>query len=265
VRSGLIPATALTVSRLSFGTASLHHLFRSSQRQRLLAAAVETGFTHFDTSPYYGYGLAEEEIGRLVRSCSSEFTIASKFGLYPPAGSSAGAAQVAVRKAVGKILPSVSAPIQDWSLSRAQDSLDNTLRRIGRDYLDILYLHEPCYGQFDETALVGWLEGQRKFGKIRYWGLAGDGSRFGRWLEAGQPLGQILQVRSSSSDADVPPAIKARPNQFSYGYLSSAKDEIENVDVAEILGKALLMNPEGSIIVSTRNISRMAQLARAAL
>jgi aryl-alcohol dehydrogenase-like predicted oxidoreductase len=265
MKSAQIFGTDLTTSRLSFGTASLHHLFRSNQRQTLLAAAVNAGFTHFDTSPYYGYGLAEKELGQLLRNCPSEVTVASKVGLYPPIGSSANSAQVVARKAIGRVLPKASMPIQDWSLERANSSLEKTLRRIRRDYLDILYLHEPIYGCLDESDFVEWLENQKKLGKVRHWGLAGNSARFGKWLEPGHLLAQILQVRRTLDDVGVAPGLSARPNQFSYGYLSSAKSELGEADVPKILNKVLRMNPEGSIIVSTRNVSRVAQLAKAAL
>jgi len=260
----LIPGTDITTSRLSFGTASLHHRLRSNQRQTLLAAVVDAGFTHLDTSPYYGYGLAEESIGLLVKNGSRELTIASKIGLYPPPGSSANSAQVVARKLIGRVLPRVALPTQDWSLKRAQMSLDKTLRRIHRDYLDILYLHEPQYGCLDEGEFVAWLGRQKELGKIRYWGLAGDRNGFGKWREQEHPLAQILQVKSPLDDVELPPLVFARPNQFSFGYLSSAKNEHRNADVLQTLRTALLKNPEGSIIVSTRNPLRPAQLAKVA-
>jgi aryl-alcohol dehydrogenase-like predicted oxidoreductase len=265
VISVAIQGTDLTVSRLSFGTASLHHLFRSKQRQNLLITAVEAGFTHLDTSPFYGYGLAETEIGFLPKNYAKKVTIASKIGLYPPEGSSPNSALVVARKAIGRILPKASLPVTDWSLTRAQVSLDSTLKRIRRDCLDILYLHEPVYGCVDEDELLVWLENQKKVGKIRQWGLAGESSRFGGWLNSGDPLAQILQIRRPLGDVGVAPAAIARPNQFSFGYLSSAKVRVPNSDVTAVLSKALHLHPEGSIIVSSRNISRVKLLAKVAL
>ena len=265
MKTALIPGTDISASRLSFGTASLHHLLRSNQRQSLLGSVVDAGFTHLDTSPYYGYGLAEEAIGLLIKNGSSELTIASKIGLYPPTGSSANSAQVVVRKLVGRVLPKVALPTQDWSLKRAQTSLDKTLRRIHRDYLDILYLHEPVYGCLDEGEFVAWLERQKELGKIRCWGLAGDSNRFGQWLEQQHPLAQVLQVKRPMDESALPPEVVARPNQFSYGYLSTAKNDHKNADVLQTLSTALLKNPGGSIIVSTRNPLRVAELAKVAM
>jgi len=55
----MLPGTGLSVSRLSFGTATLHHHPTTAKRQAFLAAALDHGFTHFDTSPYYGFGMSE--------------------------------------------------------------------------------------------------------------------------------------------------------------------------------------------------------------
>jgi len=82
----LLPGTDITISRLSFGTASLHHLGSSRKRQALLCAAVEHGFSHIDTAPYYGFGLAEIEVGRFLEKHSNHLTVATKVGLYPPGG-----------------------------------------------------------------------------------------------------------------------------------------------------------------------------------
>ena len=264
LKSGLIPGTQLTVSRLAFGTASLHHLFRSKQRQYLLCAAIDAGFSHLDTSPYYGNGVAELEIGRLLGNGARNITIASKIGIYPPEGSAANTADMFARKAAGKFWPRASAPVRDWSTRRAQTSLDQTLKRIRRDYLDILYLHEPSYGCLDEVEVLEWLKAQRLCGKIRYWGLAGHSSQFRRWVDEQHPLTEILQVKDCLPNPGVASPLATRANQFRYGYLSSANNSLHNISVLEILREALRINAVGSIIVSTRKVSRIENMAQAA-
>ncbi len=263
MKRALIPGTELTVSRLAFGTASLHHLFRSKQRQILLCAAIDAGFSHLDTSPYYGNGIAEQEIGRLLANGARNITIASKIGIYPPEGSAANTADMFARKAAGKFWPRASAPVYDWSTRRAQASLDQTLKRIRRDYLDILYLHEPSYGCLDEAEIIEWLNMQKTRGKIRYWGLAGDCRQFGKWVDVQHPLAEILQVKDSLRISRVASPVQGRPNQFRYGYLSSAGNALQNTFVLDILREALRLNPEGTIIVSSRKVSRIENMAKA--
>ena len=86
MRRVTLQGTDINVSRLSFGTASLHHLPTSRRRQDLLAAAFDHGFTHFDAAPYYGFGIAERELGQFLKARRGRVTITTKVGLYPPGG-----------------------------------------------------------------------------------------------------------------------------------------------------------------------------------
>ncbi len=132
----MLPGTDLSVSRLSFGTASLHHLPTSSQRRALLATAFDHGFTHLDTASYNGFGLAEVEVGRFSRRRNNQLTVASKVGLHPPGGQVSTIAGLWARKALGKIAPVLSRPIIDWSVAAASRSLESSLRRLGRDCIE---------------------------------------------------------------------------------------------------------------------------------
>src|SRR5262245_50530975 len=63
-----LPGTEIVMSRLSFGTSRLHHVPSGKHRQSLLAAAFDAGFTHFDTAPLYGFGLAESDLGGFLKA-----------------------------------------------------------------------------------------------------------------------------------------------------------------------------------------------------
>ena len=67
-----LQGTSITTSRLGLGTHSLHRLFAPAARRDLLARALDLGVLHFDTAPSYGDGLAEREIGRILRRLSGE-------------------------------------------------------------------------------------------------------------------------------------------------------------------------------------------------
>ena len=94
MQKAVIENTAIPVSRLSMGTASLHLLFSSVQRQKLIQASATAGITHFDTSPYYGYGLAETDLGVFLRGQRAAYTVTTKVGLYPWRATSSRAASV---------------------------------------------------------------------------------------------------------------------------------------------------------------------------
>ena len=242
------------VSRLSFGTASLHHLLTSKGRQQLLAAAVELGFTHFDTSPYYGFGVAERELGAMARTTG--VTIGSKFGLYPPGRGRPGAISAWVRKAAGGIVPALSAPRVDWALAAAQRSLEETLRVLRRDCVDVFMLHEPVFGRLDPDALQERLSMWRQQGKIRSWGCAGPVGAMGALTN--HPISAVLQTPA----ADLKRCRESRREpQFLYSVLSSRSSAEDSVATA--LRRVLSDARNASLIVSTRRAERLRELSQA--
>ena len=192
----VIENTDVRVSRISFGTASLHHLFGANQRQHLLETAASVGISHFDTSPYYGYGLAESDLGAFMQGRRDAFTVATKVGLYPFGVAARGAFGVWARKAVGKVYPRLSAPEIDWRVQRAANSLNDSLRRLKTDHVDFLFLHEPDIGLLSADEFLVWIEAERSKGKVRYWGLAGLPALLEPWE---MPRGRQSESQPSAS------------------------------------------------------------------
>ncbi|MYW64278.1 aldo/keto reductase [Streptomyces sp. SID8379] len=117
--------------RLGIGTAPLGGLFEEVTEEdasATLKAAAEAGITYFDTAPRYGHGQAEERLGRLLGPAGvTDLVISTKTGwlLRPrPDGSP------------GEV-------ITDWTERGIRASLESSLTRLGRDSVDILYLHDP--------------------------------------------------------------------------------------------------------------------------
>jgi aryl-alcohol dehydrogenase-like predicted oxidoreductase len=272
VKQVVIARTALSVSRLSFGTASLHHLATRRARQRLLGHAGELGFSHFDTAPLYGSGLAEEELGRFFAAQPRVWTVATKVGLYPPAASRPAVAWLWPERALGRLWPRLSRPLVSWSLAHAEQSLHRSLRRLRRDHVDVLFLHEPDPRLVDTDELRRWLEHQRVAGKVRYHGLAGDAATFAPWLASDHELCEVLQLRDSLARHEADVAIAAgRALQFAFGYLSARPAHDPRAapwraprDVAELVRGALRRVAGGSVLVSSRKLEHVAELCRAA-
>ncbi|WP_294532573.1 hypothetical protein [uncultured Rhodoblastus sp.] len=55
---------------------------------------------------------------------------------------------------------------------------------------------------------------------------------------------------------------RGRPLQITHGYVSAALAQGDKRPVGEILRQALLRNPEGALIVSTKRIERLSQYAK---
>lgn len=259
-----LPGTTLRLSRLAFGTGSLHHLFSGREREALLCTALEHGITHFDTSPYYGYGLAEESLGAFLRGRVTTVSVASKLGLYPPNFRLPGTLGIWGTKALGRVLPGLSRPIINWSLKAATKSLSLSLKRLGRDYLDILFLHEPNPQLICADEFLAWLDDQRRLGKVRNFGLAGPLAPMLPWVESGSRLSAILQVKDSQNEHEADALLKrGRELQLTYGYLSRFTCAPGKGDAVSVLREALARNRAGSIVFSTRQIDHLRALASA--
>jgi len=254
-----LPGTDLRLSRFSFGTAGLFNASGSArERGRLLAAAYDNGFTHFDTAPYYAFGIAERDL-RALLATRPEATVATKVGLYAPGGETQSAPMVFLRKAAGRALPALSRPIIDWSVKRARTALSASLRRLGRERIDLYLLHEPDQRLIATDEWRRWLEDERE--RVAWFGVAGNSQRVGAFIECANPLAAVVQTNDSIAGREADILTRSgRPLQLTYGYVSAHRAG-SPPDAAEILGAALRRNRTGSIIVSTRRIDRLPQYA----
>lgn len=260
MRQLVLPGTGVRVSRLSFGTGSLHRLPTSRARQNLLAAAYDIGFTHFDAAPSYGFGIAEHELGRFVSGRPGRITVATKIGRYAPRGARSSSPSVWARKVAGKLFPACSQAVVDWSLAAAIRSLDESLRRLKTGHIDLLLLHEPVYDALDSDVFLSWFENEHAKGRIRAWGLAGPVDCMGPLL-ANRALCMVLQIHDSAKDREADlVTTQGRELQITYGYLSSFRASSAAKEVAAPLETALRRNVTGSVLVSTRRPDRVKQL-----
>lgn len=265
MRRIVVPGTKLQVSRFIFGTSSLLSVGSPGQRQRLLAAAADHGFTHFDTAPYYGFGLAERDLKPLL-SRHASLTLTTKVGLYSPGGEGQSSLGAILRKAGGRILPTLSRPLVDWSVTRARASLDASLRRLGRERVDLYTLHEPRRDLLHADEWLRWLETEVEAGRVGHFGLALDTERLSSFAPLDDPLCSVVQTNDSLSlkEADIL-LHHGRPLQITFGYVSSARrGQQPSFDANAVLAQALRRNTSGAIIVSTRRTERLDQYSKLA-
>ncbi len=114
--------TGLRVSALGFGAGAVGGLLVRGDRTdqtRTVARALESGITYFDTAPSYGHGRSEENLGRVLGELDAwdNVVVGTKVRLQPP---------------------DLSDPI-----AAIQRSCEESLRRLGRDAVDLLQLHNP--------------------------------------------------------------------------------------------------------------------------
>lgn len=259
----VLPGTGLSVSRLILGTASLFNVGDKRARHRLIDAAIDAGFSHFDTAPLYGFGMAERDLGDVLRHRDG-ITLTTKVGLYAPGGEEQSALRVTARKALGRVVPALSRAQSDFSADRARNSLDASLRRLRRDRIDLYMLHEPDIATVDVPRWIDWLAEERARGRIGAFGIAADADRLGPFLTAGgpliDPLIDIVQTTDSLARREADAVVASgRALAISYGYVSAARRLGDRRPVPTVLAEAIALRPGSAIIVSTTKIDRLGQ------
>ncbi|MDF2141198.1 aldo/keto reductase [Paenirhodobacter sp. CAU 1674] len=252
-----VPGSDICVSKLIFGTASLFNVRGTSARQRLVEAAVDAGFTHFDTAPYYGFGVAERDLASTLKM-HPDVTVTTKVGIYSPGGEKQPKSIVFARKAGGRIFKSLSRPTIDFSIARARKALEGSLGRLGRDHIDIYMLHEPEIDLLSTEEWQRWLEDEKATGRIRAFGFASTADRMEPFVASGTLIGGVHQVCDSLErrEADILTR-NGLPLQITYSYVSAARAAGSHRAVPEILKDAMNRNRAGAIIVSSTKESRM--------
>jgi aryl-alcohol dehydrogenase-like predicted oxidoreductase len=253
----MIPAVQLArsqlkTSRLAFGTSRLHHV-DARHRRTLLATAAELGFVHFDTAPSYGDGFAESELGRFIRGRRSRFIIATKYGIPPDpiiaAVPSLSFAMRGARAIARKIGFQRSAP-PPLTASGLRGSLEQSLRRLGTEWVDILFLHEPSPQRIPAAdPLLEELISLRRKGLIRHFGLAGAWNGITAVGGSASGFGEIVQTAESEWPEEQPPDITY--GTISMGPQSAFAVRVDPATALERLRAALARRPQGVVIVST--------------
>src|SRR3990170_2143406 len=77
----ILPSSAKRTTPLGVGMATLMREPSPAAQQRLLHAAYDAGFRHFDVAPSYGLGAAERVLGRFLRTRPEGVTIGTKVGM----------------------------------------------------------------------------------------------------------------------------------------------------------------------------------------
>src|SRR3974390_1982967 len=123
---------------------------------RLLGEVLDGGINLIDTS--IDYGRSEELIGRYLGHRRDEYFLASKCGclLGPPP-------------------PGARPPFpHDYSAANVRAGIDQSLRRLRTDHLDLVQVHmSPSRAQMEAEDTVGVLMSAREQGKVRFLGMSG--------------------------------------------------------------------------------------------
>jgi aryl-alcohol dehydrogenase-like predicted oxidoreductase len=168
----ILGSGGLEVSALGFGCMGMSQSFGPNPGDRgemvgLLRTAVDLGVTFFDTAEVYGPFDNEELVGEALAPVRDRVVIATKFGFaFDEQGRQTGLS---------------SRPEHIWR------AVDGSLRRLGTEWIDLLYQHrvDPQVPIEEVAGAVGELVAA---GKVRHFGLSEAGARTIRRAHAVHPV-----------------------------------------------------------------------------
>jgi D-threo-aldose 1-dehydrogenase len=154
MRSRVIPGTAVTVTELAFGGAVIGNLYEPTTDEIAMGAVTEAfgrGIRYFDTAPHYGLGLSERRLGAALAAFPrGEVVISTKVGrLIVP---NENPTEVDTD---GFAVPGTLRRQWDFSRDGVLRSVEASLSRLGTDYIDVLYLHDPDVSGIDDAVTSG--------------------------------------------------------------------------------------------------------------
>jgi aryl-alcohol dehydrogenase-like predicted oxidoreductase len=173
VETRLLGRTGLTVPRVCFGTMTFGSQVDENHAGRIVDFCLDRGLLFLDTANVYNEGESERILGRCLRGKRDKVVLASKaFGAMDG--------------------------YRGLSRNAIFQAVDASLARLGTDYLDLYYLHQPDYSVPIEESL-GALDDLVKAGKIRFPAL----SNFAAW--------QVTEARWVAAEKGYLPATVTQP------------------------------------------------------
>jgi aryl-alcohol dehydrogenase-like predicted oxidoreductase len=142
----ILGGTGISVSKFALGTMMFGAMGNTDHNEsvRMIHSAVDAGVNFVDTADVYSGGESEEIVGKAIKGRRDEVVLATKFGL--PMGSDANHRGGSPR----------------W----IKQAVENSLRRLGADYIDLYQMHRPDHAtDIDETLSA--LSDLVRSGKVR--------------------------------------------------------------------------------------------------
>ncbi|MGO4136941.1 aldo/keto reductase [Rhizobium brockwellii] len=169
---------------LGFGTAPLGNMFRDipdDEANATVEAAWEAGTRFFDTAPFYGAGLAEIRLGKnLSRRKRDDYVLSTKVGRIILDEVNTGPQEFGDKGTLFQY-GRKNKVIFDYSADGTKRSIEGSLKRLGVDRLDFVWIHDIAqdfYGdewlamfEAARTGAMKVLDKLRDEGVIKGWGL----------------------------------------------------------------------------------------------
>ena len=155
--SGIV-ASNITMGAMGIGGGFRYPDSDDGESIRAIHAALDAGITLIDTAPVYGFGHSEEVIGKAIKDRRDKVVVSTKCGLWWD--DDEGSYRFTWE---GKRVK------RNLSARTLRIELENSLKRLGTDYIDVYYTHNPACPPFDTPIeeTMGVLEEFKREGYIR--------------------------------------------------------------------------------------------------
>jgi aryl-alcohol dehydrogenase-like predicted oxidoreductase len=191
--------SGLKVSVVGLGCNNFGMRIDAAQTQAVVDAAIDAGITLFDSADVYGGAKSEEFLGKALGKRRHEIVLATKFGMQ-----------------IGQD-PKKRGGSRKWIMTAVEDSL----RRLGTDYIDLYQHHQPdADTPVDETLRA--LDDLVTQGKVRYLGnsnYSGWQIADADWTSAGQSRFVSAQNQFSLLERAVEQEVLSACEHFGLGFL----------------------------------------------
>lgn len=179
--------TGLAVSSVGFGAWAIggnrfgnsYGTTDDAESGRAVRLAYELGCTFFDTADVYGHGHSEEVLGDALTGIRQHVIVATKVGgnfynrdvnplLLPRIAEALG-------QPAAELAPDVPLPVThdaNFSPGYVRFAVEQSLRRLRTDYIDLLQLHNPALGVIADPDTYQVLEDLKREGKVRFYGVS---------------------------------------------------------------------------------------------
>jgi hypothetical protein len=198
-----IPGSPVEVCRIGLGGGGLIGGASLRESVAVFEAAYEAGIRYVDVAPLYG--LAEDVVGKCVQSHRGEFILATKVGIARPKLTGLFSLVRKTLRPIALRFPTIKqfALRQTQTLvttglfhpDQVRSSLEDSLRRLKTEWVDVLLLHEPTTGDMT-PELVKELDRLVSSGRVR---LLGTGTQ--EPAEHSIRYGDVWQHRYAPGDA----------------------------------------------------------------
>lgn len=146
--------TGLRVSEIGLGTmvhAGHFGPMNDAESLAAIAAALDLGVNFIDTSNAYGDGYSETLLGKALKGVRDRVVLATKGG---------------------NIMTGPKRGTTDFAPGYIAQVMDESLKRLQTDYVDLYQLHNPKVPQIQDDALYALLHQRRQEGKVRFLGVS---------------------------------------------------------------------------------------------